>query len=167
MIYMSEEKHCVVCKHPSTRYSAVQPFRDCPHCEQGMHERCCRRVFREAEESGKTGIQCKGCDGDVTDLVEGVVGKSLTPDKKDLASKCPVCFEECVEQDMETTRCGHNFCKECIETWKGMERGARSEANCPLCRGTIGGGKRKRRSKRRKSKKRKSRKRSKNRTYRR
>ncbi|XP_062124785.1 uncharacterized protein LOC133837887 [Drosophila sulfurigaster albostrigata] len=46
--------------------------------------------------------------------------------------KCPVCFESVRQREPCTTRCGHVFCKECIQG------AVRSTQKCPLCRKKIG-----------------------------
>jgi hypothetical protein len=42
---------------------------------------------------------------------------------------CPICFECLDPQSTITTKCGHNFCKNCMDRWNNNRN-----ATCPLCR---------------------------------
>ena len=42
--------------------------------------------------------------------------------------KCPICFEE---KTLDTTKCGHNACDSCFETWY------KTNQSCPICRNVI------------------------------
>lgn len=54
----------------------------------------------------------------------------LSLDTKDLT--CPICLDEIEDDNIVITRCGHNFCWECInETHKIRERS--SDIKCPTC----------------------------------
>lgn len=48
---------------------------------------------------------------------------------KDSALQCAICHEVYVTST--TLNCGHTFCKDCIDIWKGRN------SNCPNCRGEI------------------------------
>ncbi|KAH8359833.1 hypothetical protein KR093_009082, partial [Drosophila rubida] len=41
--------------------------------------------------------------------------------------RCPVCLDSVRQREPCTTRCGHIFCKSCIEN------AVRSTRKCPLC----------------------------------
>jgi len=45
--------------------------------------------------------------------------------KKNSNGECPVCYEN---KDRVSIKCGHSFCRECIQTW------AIKNFTCPLCR---------------------------------
>lgn len=55
--------------------------------------------------------------------------------KNELTSKLPVCCicSEGISEDLETTKCNHQFHKKCLSEWNKYKQ------NCPLCRTRIHG----------------------------
>lgn len=45
--------------------------------------------------------------------------------------RCPICFESTLQREPTVTKCGHVFCRECIEL------SLRSNRKCPLCKSRV------------------------------
>lgn len=45
------------------------------------------------------------------------------------STACPICYQDVSER--MTTRCGHGFCKCCLQRWLLSGKG------CPMCRATV------------------------------
>ena len=58
--------------------------------------------------------------------------KSLRDEIDTLKSlvKCPICLDTMLNP--VRTKCGHGFCKHCLEIWIS-EKGKRGKVNCPSC----------------------------------
>ena len=48
--------------------------------------------------------------------------------------QCNICFNRHYKKDIFETDCGHEFCKDCIDTWKDSCFEKYEDATCPLCR---------------------------------
>lgn len=48
--------------------------------------------------------------------------------------QCNICFHRHYKKDIFETECGHEFCKNCIDTWKDSCFEKYEDATCPLCR---------------------------------
>lgn len=69
---------------------------------------------------------------------QAILDKSQHPSHEDIASKakykedsslkCPVCLEKLKNREPKSTRCGHIFCNECIETALEFSH------KCPVCK---------------------------------
>lgn len=44
---------------------------------------------------------------------------------------CVICYEDVELKNVETTECGHKFCKKCLTKWK------KTKNTCPMCRRNI------------------------------
>ncbi|XP_060646903.1 uncharacterized protein LOC132784982 [Drosophila nasuta] len=73
-------------------------------------------------------------DAELIDLTPSPPKRSRSTAKDDTNTsvsedlyKCPVCLESVRQREPCTTRCGHIFCKDCIEA------AVRSTRKCPLC----------------------------------
>lgn len=69
--------------------------------------------------------QCPVCEFHVCQKMVFSIYSSCT--KKDYPPQCGICLESTAPQAL-VTKCGHLFCKECLEHWFD------SKYNCPVCR---------------------------------
>ena len=74
--------------------------------------------------------------GDLNQPKPLVIQAGLAAAKNFKQDQCPVCLED--QQVHPICRRGHQACANCETMWKQVQRG---EANCPLCRGKLIGGK--------------------------
>lgn len=69
--------------------------------------------------------QCPVCEFHVCHkMVFSIYGSST---KRDYPPQCGICLESAAQQAL-VTKCGHLFCKECLEHWFD------TKYNCPVCR---------------------------------
>lgn len=54
--------------------------------------------------------------------------RSLDTSDSNSVLSCPICFESTLQREPTVTKCGHVFCRECIEM------SLRSSRKCPLCK---------------------------------
>lgn len=47
--------------------------------------------------------------------------------------KCPICFESVIGREPVSTKCGHVFCKQCIQSCLQLAK------KCPMCKSSLGG----------------------------
>ena len=60
---------------------------------------------------------------------------TLVKDKSLANEMCIICFEKYhQQQEIRTLNCGHNYHKECIDTWLYPKYYEDLELDCPLCR---------------------------------
>lgn len=107
------------------------------HDDDSIGESCCSGpspVRRRRTESSKTSQINKSIDKSSHSDTEqstsasasgGGGGSGHTP------FMCPVCMESCLQRQPTSTRCGHVFCKECIE------HAIRLTHKCPMCNTKI------------------------------
>ena len=43
-------------------------------------------------------------------------------------TKCPICMDLVEESKITTTKCGHQFCCNCVDLWE------EENSSCPMCR---------------------------------
>jgi len=48
--------------------------------------------------------------------------------------ECPICMERIDAESLDTTKCGHNFHKECLNTLKDTREVGSKFVDCPICR---------------------------------
>ena len=48
--------------------------------------------------------------------------------------ECPICLERIDAESLDTTKCGHNFHKECLNTLKENREVGSKFVDCPICR---------------------------------
>lgn len=48
--------------------------------------------------------------------------------------ECPICMERIDAESLDTTKCGHNFHKECLNTLKDNREVGSKFVDCPICR---------------------------------
>ena len=48
--------------------------------------------------------------------------------------ECPICLERIDADSLDTTKCGHNFHKKCINTLKENREVGSKFVDCPICR---------------------------------
>jgi hypothetical protein len=69
--------------------------------------------------------QCPVCEFHVCEKMVFPIYSSSA--KKDYHTECGICFESAAPQAL-VTKCGHLFCKDCLELWFEKKH------NCPVCR---------------------------------
>jgi len=80
----------------------------CGNCgETGHNKRTCRRVSTKNPKKS-----------DTTTVIE--------------AETCPICMETLEKTNYASTKCGHQFCLDCLIRHVG------NKANCPICRADVG-----------------------------
>ena len=55
-------------------------------------------------------------------------------DKARESVECPICMERIDAESLDTTKCGHNFHKECLNTLKDTREVGSKFVDCPICR---------------------------------
>ena len=55
-------------------------------------------------------------------------------DKAKESVECPICMERIDAESLDTTKCGHNFHKECLNTLKDNREVGSKFVDCPICR---------------------------------
>lgn len=53
--------------------------------------------------------------------------------KLKLNTECPICLDTINPKNIDMTRCGHKFCKSCLDSLKAIP----GTTKCPTCRATI------------------------------
>ena len=48
--------------------------------------------------------------------------------------ECPICMERIDAESLDTTKCGHNFHKKCLNTLKENKEVGTRFVDCPICR---------------------------------
>ena len=48
--------------------------------------------------------------------------------------ECSICLEKITSETLDTTPCGHNFHKECLNTLKQTKEDGKKTVPCPMCR---------------------------------
>ena len=48
--------------------------------------------------------------------------------------ECPICMERIDAESLDTTKCGHNFHKQCLNTLKDTREVGSKFVDCPICR---------------------------------
>ncbi len=48
--------------------------------------------------------------------------------------ECPICLERIDAESLDTTKCGHNFHKKCLNTLKENREVGSKFVDCPICR---------------------------------
>ena len=51
--------------------------------------------------------------------------------------ECPICIERIDAETLDTTKCGHNFHKDCMNTLKENRPVGSKFVDCPMCRTQI------------------------------
>ncbi|UVT30838.1 hypothetical protein PvNV_034 [Penaeus vannamei nudivirus] len=63
--------------------------------------------------------------------VDGIINSKIIDDTAIENAECPIC-KNVFNKPVTSSRCGHVYCRECIETWRENPLG-----NCPVCRDMI------------------------------
>lgn len=109
--------------YPHPKYSR----KDCPCCSRGIIGKSMGASLRKDQYNM---VRDELCD---TVLKVPLVTVNVADNK--LVDPCPICLEPIRKNNTRALRCGHTFCKKCINCWfKTSSAWSANAYACPLCR---------------------------------
>ena len=85
---------------------------------------------RGCRNCGTPGHNRRTCRAPRTGIMPSMVNSKTTTVIE--ATECPICMETLEKTNYASTKCGHQFCLDCLIRHVG------NKANCPICRADVG-----------------------------